>query len=31
MESIRANGALIEMTPTDPELLGIGLYLNGQS
>jgi hypothetical protein len=31
MDSIKANGALIEMSPTDSALLGIGLYLNVQS
>lgn len=31
MDSIKANGALIEMSPTDTKLLGIGLYLNPQN
>jgi len=31
IDSIRANGAKIEMTPTIPELLAPGVYLDGRS
>ena len=30
MESLRANGSQIKMSPTNPELLRKGLYLSGQ-